>query len=160
MRRGTYVEGMFAIPAFYFMSCASHSVWNGAIAFRRQAAHYNSAVYSTQLLDHFEHPRNGGLVENADVTVRLENPACGDILEFSAKLEGGTIVEIGFRAKGCVPAMACGSVMTELAKGKTVAAAKEISREDLLRAVGGVPEASNHASHLALDALQALLQNV
>jgi len=89
--------------------------------------------------------------------VRLENPVCGDILELSAKVEAGKILEIGFRAKGCVPAMACGSAITELVKGKDVEAAKQISREELLGAVGGVPEASNHASHLAMDALRALL---
>lgn len=117
-------------------------------------------VYSPELLDHFENPRNTSVVEKPDVTVRLENPACGDVLELSAKLEAGKIVEIQFRAKGCVPAMACGSAITELAKGKSVEAAKGISREDLLCAVGGVPEASNHASHLAIETLQTLLRKV
>jgi nitrogen fixation protein NifU and related proteins len=114
-------------------------------------------VYSAELLDHFENPRNVGLVENADVTVRIENPACGDILELSAKLEGDKIVEIRFRSRGCVPAMACGSAITELTIGKSLEAARRVGRQDLIRAVGGIPEASNHASHLAIDALQALL---
>jgi NifU-like protein involved in Fe-S cluster formation len=123
----------------------------------RRSADYNTRVYSTELLDHFENPRNAGVVERPDATVRVENPACGDVLELSAKLRAGTVAEIRFRAKGCVPAMACGSAITELATGKSLEAARKISREELLGAVGGVPEASNHASHLALDALRALL---
>lgn len=100
------------------------------------------------------------MVEKADVTARLENPACGDVLELSAKLDADKIMEIRFRSKGCVPAMACGSAITELAKGKRVEAARRIGREDLLLAVGGMPEASNHASHLAIDTLRALLRKV
>jgi NifU-like protein involved in Fe-S cluster formation len=82
-------------------------------------------VYSAELLDHFQNPRNAGEVEAPDRTARLENPACGDILELSVRLEGiatkpegKRIADIRFRAKGCVPAMACGSAITELVKGK------------------------------------------
>ena len=117
-------------------------------------------MYSAKLLDHFENPRNAGTVEKPDGTVQLENPACGDILELSASVKEGMIVEIRFRAKGCVPSMACGSAITELVKGKSVEAAQGIDREDLLHAVGGVPEASNHASHLAIDVLRALLRKL
>src|ERR1035438_6605049 len=104
--------------------------------------HYNRPVYSAELLDHFQNPRNAGEVEAPDRSARLENPACGDILELSlrlekTKLEGKRIVEIRFRAKGCVPAMACGSAITELIKGKTLEQARLVSRERLLREVGG-----------------------
>ena len=78
-------------------------------------------MYSSQLLDHFEHPRNSGELPDADAQVRIENPACGDILELAIKVDAGRIGEIRFRAKGCVPAMACASAMTELAKGKSLA---------------------------------------
>ena len=117
-------------------------------------------VYSAELLDHFDNPRNSGTVDKPDATVRLENPACGDILELSAKLEAGMVVEIRFRAKGCVPAIACGSAITELAKGKSLDAAQRLNQHDLLRAVGGVPQASNHAAQLALDTLHALLRKL
>jgi nitrogen fixation protein NifU and related proteins len=117
-------------------------------------------VYSAELLDHFQNPRNAGVVERPDASVRLENPACGDILELSLKLEGDRIGDIRFRAKGCVPAMACGSAITELAKGKTVEAAREISGDELLRKVGGLPEASGHAGHLAMDTLRAVLKKL
>ena len=119
-----------------------------------------TAVFSAKLLDHFQNPRNAGELQNADAVTRVENPACGDVLELSLKVSGDRIADIRFRAKGCVPAMACGSAITELVKGKSVATARAISREELLRKVGGLPEASGHASHLALDALTALLRNV
>jgi nitrogen fixation protein NifU and related proteins len=121
-----------------------------------------AAVYSAELLDHFEHPRNAGGVESPDRTARLENPVCGDILELTLRLEDGgkRVADIRFRAKGCVPAMACGSAITELAKGKNLDDARKISREELIQKVGGLPQASAHASHLAIDALSALLRDV
>ena len=114
-------------------------------------------MYSSQLLDHFEHPRNAGAVADADASARIENPACGDVLELTVRIAEGRIAEIRFRAKGCVAAMACGSAVTELASGKTVAEAKNLSREELVRAVGGLPAASSHASYLAMDTLAAVL---
>lgn len=115
-------------------------------------------MYSSQLLDHFEHPRNVGESTEADARVRTENPACGDVLELSVRVQEGRISEIRFRAKGCVPAMACGSLITELAEGKTVAEAMSIRREDVAKAIGGLPEASCHAAQLAIDALQAVIE--
>jgi len=117
-------------------------------------------VYSAELLDHFAHPRNPGAVEQPDARARLENPACGDILELSVKLDKGSIADIRFRAKGCVPAIACGSAITELVKGNSIDAARAIAREELVRKVGGLPEASGHAAHLAIDTLQELLRQL
>jgi nitrogen fixation protein NifU and related proteins len=117
-------------------------------------------MYSPQLLDHFEHPRNAGELADADARVRVENPACGDILELAAKFDGGTILEIRFRAKGCVPAMACGSLITEMAAGKTVADARLLRADALVAKAGGLPEASGHAAQLAVDALRALLEAI
>lgn len=114
-------------------------------------------MYSAKLLDHFENPRNVGEVADATARVRVENPVCGDILELSARVENGVIAEIRFRAKGCVPAMACGSAVTELARGRTLAEAREISHEAVLAAVGGVPPASGHAAIMAVEALRKLL---
>lgn len=115
-------------------------------------------MYSAEVLDHFEHPRNAGTIADADASVRIENPACGDVLELTIKIADGRITEIGFRAKGCVAAMACGSALTELVREKSVDEAWSLTREELLRAVGGLPQASSHASHLAMDALDAALQ--
>jgi nitrogen fixation NifU-like protein len=115
-------------------------------------------MYSAQVLDHFEHPRNTGQVSDADASVQVENPACGDILRLSAKISDGHITDIRFRAKGCVPSMACASLLTEMVKGRSLAEARQLRREQLVEAAGSLPPASMHASHLALDALAALLR--
>jgi nitrogen fixation protein NifU and related proteins len=117
-------------------------------------------MYSAEVLDHFQNPRNAGEVPNADARVQIENPACGDVLELTAKIANERMVEIRFRAKGCVSAMACSSALTELVAGKTVQEARAVTRDELLEKVGGLPEASAHAAYLAVDALQALLKQV
>ena len=117
-------------------------------------------MYSPQVLDHFEHPRNAGALDAPDATVQLENPACGDVLKLMVRLSQQRIAEMRFQAKGCVPAIACGSALTELVSGKTLAEAAKISRDDVLRKLGGLPDASQHASHLAIDALAALIKKL
>ena len=117
-------------------------------------------MYSPQVLDHFQNPRNAGEVINPDAVVQIENPACGDILKLSIRLADGCIAEIRFLAKGCVPAMACASLLTELLQGRTLPEARNLRREELVLKIGGLPEASIHASHLALDALAALLKQL
>jgi NifU-like protein involved in Fe-S cluster formation len=117
-------------------------------------------MYSPQGLDHFEHPRNSGSIAEPDASVQLQNPACGDVLKLTLKLAGGRIQDIRFLAKGCVPSIACASALTELVRGKSPAAAREIGKEQLMSAVGGLPSASRHASHLAIDALDALLNQL
>jgi NifU-like protein involved in Fe-S cluster formation len=136
---------------------------------------YNRHVYSAELLDHFQNPRNAGAITDPDSTAQLENPVCGDVLELSLQLENpkldkpklektksesARIVDIRFRAKGCVPTMACGSAITELVKGKSLDEARKLSREELVQKIGGLPQASAHASHLAMDTLAALLRNL
>jgi len=116
-------------------------------------------VYSPQVLDHFEHPRNAGVLESPDASAQVENPVCGDVLKLSAKLTDGRIAELKFLAQGCVPAIACASALTELLIGKSLQEARAVKREDLVRKLVRLPEASAHASHLAMDALAALLIN-
>ena len=116
-------------------------------------------MYSPQVLDHFEHPRNAGLVNTPDAIAQVENPVCGDVLKLTARISENRIVEIKFLAKGCVPAMACASAVAEFLEGKTLNEAGALRREDLALKLGGLPEASGHASHLAIDALAALLRN-
>ena len=117
-------------------------------------------MYSPQLLDHFQNPRNAGQVLNPDAAVQIENPACGDILKLSVRISDGRIAEIRFLAKGCVPAMACASLLTELLVGRTLEDARKLRREELVLKIGGLPEASIHASHLAVDAWAALLKQL
>lgn len=117
-------------------------------------------MYSAQLLDHFQNPRHAGDVADADASAEIENPVCGDIIRLSLKVQNDRVDQIGFKAKGCVPAMACGSALAELACGKTVSEARRLRRDDLIAAVGGLPQASAHAAQLALDALAAVLHQI
>ena len=117
-------------------------------------------MYSAQVLDHFQNPRNPGTVANPDAAAQLDNPACGDVLKLTLRIADGRITEIRFLAKGCVPAIACGSALTELVQGRTVGDARALKREELVDAVGGLPEASSHASHLAMDTLAKALGEI
>lgn len=117
-------------------------------------------MYSSQLLDHFQNPRNAGDISDADASAEIENPVCGDVIRLSLKLHDGRIERIGFKAKGCVPAMACGSALTELVCGKTVAEVRRLRRAELIAAVGDLPQASVHAAQLALDVLAAALKKI
>lgn len=117
-------------------------------------------VYSVRLLDHFQNPRNAGEILNPDASAEIENPVCGDVLRLTVRVVAGRIAEARFKAKGCVPAMACGSALTELIAGKTPLEAGHLRREDVTAAVDGVPQASTHAAQLALDALAAVLNQL
>ena len=114
-------------------------------------------MYSKQVLDHFEHPRFAGDLANATVSVDVENPVCGDRLRLALKIEGDRIVAIRFKAKGCVPSMACASRLAEMVAGLDTAAAQNLTREELVQSLGGLPEASTHAGYLAMDALREAL---
>jgi NifU-like protein involved in Fe-S cluster formation len=113
-------------------------------------------MYSEAVLDHFQNPRNAGTLDTATATVSVENPVCGDILELSACLDHGRITDTRFRTRGCVTAMACSSLLTELLRGKTPAEAGGITPEQMSEALGGLPPATFHAAQLARDAAQAL----
>jgi nitrogen fixation protein NifU and related proteins len=120
----------------------------------------NSQMYSAQMLDHFQNPRNAGEIANADATAEIENPACGDVLRLTLKAGAGRITGARFKAKGCVASIACGSALTELILGKGLNEAHELRREDLIASVGGLPQASTHAAQLALDTLSAALSQI
>jgi nitrogen fixation protein NifU and related proteins len=117
-------------------------------------------MYSAQLLDHFQNPRNAGEVADADATADVENPVCGDTLRITVKISTDKIARIQFKAKGCVASIACASALTELVEGKTIVEAKNIHKEDIASAVGGLPSASNHAAQLAVDALSSALNRI
>jgi len=117
-------------------------------------------MYSAQLLDHFQNPRNVGELPEADAAAEIENPVCGDVIRLSLKINSAHISEIRFKAKGCVPAIACASALTELVLGKTLNDALALNRATLITAVGGLPTASTHAAQTALDALAAALRQI
>jgi nitrogen fixation protein NifU and related proteins len=115
--------------------------------------------YSEKVLEHFENPRNVGELQDADGDARMEHPVCGDIMRIMIKVSDGHIAQIRFKSRGCVASIAAGSCLTEMVAGKPLALVRSISREQLVEAMGGLPSASVHASHLAIDVLgQALRQ--
>jgi NifU-like protein involved in Fe-S cluster formation len=142
-------------------------------------------MYSAQVLDHFQNPRNPGEVSDPDAIAEIENPACGDVLRLTLKIEAGRIAEIRFKAKGCVASIACASGLTELVRGRTVdevrsqigqslispssilqssisqrSNGESLIRQNLIAALGGLPQASTHAAQLALDALSTALSTL
>ena len=117
-------------------------------------------MYSAAVLDHFQNPRNAGTLDAAAATISVENPVCGDILELSVRMQSGRIAEARFRTRGCVTALACSSLLTELLQDKTPAEARSITPETLSEKLGGLPQATFHAAQLARDAVQALLAQI
>jgi nitrogen fixation protein NifU and related proteins len=117
-------------------------------------------MYSPQLLDHFEHPRNSGTMDSPDVSVQAENPACGDVMKLMLRVSEGKIVEARYQTRGCVASIACGSALTEAILGESINAAAALKREDLMNAVGGLRNESVHASHLAIDCLKLALKQL
>jgi nitrogen fixation NifU-like protein len=124
------------------------------------AAKHTAVMYSAAVLDHFQNPRNGGTLDAPTTTISVENPVCGDILELSVRMEAGRIAEARFRTRGCVTALACSSLLTELLRGKTPAEARAITSEQISEALGGLPQATLHGAQLARDAVQALLAKI
>jgi nitrogen fixation protein NifU and related proteins len=115
-------------------------------------------MYSARVLDHFQNPRNAGEVADADATAEIENPACGDVLRLTLKISEGKIAAARFKAKGCVASIACASALTELVGQRTIAQALGLQRDEVIAAVGGLPQGSTHAAQLAVDALSAALR--
>jgi NifU-like protein involved in Fe-S cluster formation len=115
-------------------------------------------MYSPRVLAQFQNERFAGEMPDADVYVQVDNPACGDILRLALKTEDGRISDARFRARGCVASIASASQLCELLIGRSVAEARALRREEIVAALGGLPEASVHASHLAVDALKAALR--
>lgn len=113
-------------------------------------------MYSQAVLDHFKNPRNAGEMADATATVEVSNPVCGDIMQLAARVENGRIREVRFKTLGCVTAIACGSLVTELMCGKPIAELREITETQLAEALGGLPPATMHGAQLACDALEAL----
>jgi nitrogen fixation NifU-like protein len=117
-------------------------------------------MYAPELIDHFEHPRNVGEVPDADARVEVQNPACGDIMLLTLKLADGRISDARYRTRGCVASIACGSLLTEWLRNKSLAEARALRREDVVAAIGGLSNETMHAGHLVMDALGAALKEL
>ncbi len=114
-----------------------------------------STQYSEKVLDHFRNPRNVGTLEGEDVAIgKVGNPVCGDLMEFYVKIKDERIEDIRFKTFGCGSAIATASMITELAKGKTIEEAMKITRQDVADELEGLPPTKMHCSNLAADALK------
>lgn len=116
--------------------------------------------YSAQFKDHLSHPRNAGELSEANAVAEETNPVCGDRVRLSLIVKNDRIESARFLAYGCPPTLVCGSVLTELIKGKTAAEARDITRADLLHEIGGLPSRKQHAAALAIETLNAALRNL
>jgi len=117
--------------------------------------------YSEIVMEHFRHPHNVGRIEDADAKAVEGSPACGDMVAVYLKVdeESQRITDIKFESYGCASNIATGSIITELAKGKTLEEAKAISWKEASEALGGLPPIKTHCSVLAVDGLRAAIQN-
>ena len=117
-------------------------------------------VYSPELIDHFQNPRNVGELDPPAVTVEISNPACGDIMRLSVRFEAGRAVEARYKVRGCTASIAAGSALTEWLNGKTRDELAQFRTASIDAAVGGLPAESKHAAVLCADAVKALLKRV
>jgi nitrogen fixation protein NifU and related proteins len=116
-------------------------------------------MYSEKVMEHFTNPRNVGEIENPDGEGTVGNPTCGDMMTIYIKVKDDKIDDIKFKTFGCGAAIATSSMITELAKGKSLDDAYNISRTDVAEALDGLPKVKMHCSNLAADALQAAIEN-
>ena len=117
--------------------------------------------YSETVLEHFRHPRNVGKIENADAKAIEGSPACGDMVAVYINVDPktNTISDIKFESYGCASNIATGSIITELAKGKTLDEAKKITWKEASEALGGLPKIKVHCSVLAIEGLRSAIEN-
>ncbi|MFB0526306.1 MAG: iron-sulfur cluster assembly scaffold protein [bacterium] len=117
--------------------------------------------YSEKVLEHFRHPRNVGKIKNPDGKAVEGSPACGDMVAVYIKVdpESKRIADIKFESYGCASNIATGSIITELAKGKTIDEAKKVSWKQASEALGGLPPIKVHCSVLAVEGLRSAIQN-
>ena len=122
------------------------------------------SVYSKQVIEHFKNPKNMGEMKNADAVGKVGNPKCGDVLWVYLKISKNKqnkeyIKEIKFQTFGCIAAIAVSSVLTEMAKGKTIEEAKKLNNNEIVKKLGGLPPIKYHCSLLGAEALHKAIEN-
>ncbi len=116
------------------------------------------ALYSKEVILEYRNPQNVGRMSDPDASAIVTGP-CGDTMEFYLKMEEGSIRDVVFMTDGCGPSIACGSKLTKMVKEKKIDDARAITKEDLLIALGGLPDESKHCAKLAVDTLQKAVNN-
>lgn len=117
-------------------------------------------MYSEKVMEHFRHPHNMGEIENPDAQGEVGNPVCGDMMKVTMKINPETriIEDIKFKTFGCVSAIACSSVTTDILKGKTIDDAKKLTKQDIVNELGELPAIKLHCSILSNEAIQKAIE--
>jgi len=116
-------------------------------------------MYSDKVKDHFMNPRNMGEMKDPDGIGVVGNPVCGDVMKIFIRVDDGKITDIKFQTFGCAAAIATSSMITEMARGKTIEQALEITRDDVATELDGLPKVKMHCSNLAADGLHAAIED-
>lgn len=116
-------------------------------------------MYSEKVMDHFKNPRNVGEIPDADGVGEVGNPVCGDTTKIYLKIEGNIINDIKFKTFGCGAAIASSSMLTEMAKGKTIEEALQITDQAVADMLDGLPPQKMHCSNMAADAMHKAIEN-
>lgn len=116
-------------------------------------------IYSEKVMEHFQNPRNVGVIKDADGVGQVGNPICGDMMAFYIKVKDNRLVDIKFQTFGCGAAIAVSSIISEMAMGKTIEEALKITNKSVAEELGGLPKNKLHCSNLGADALQKAIEN-
>jgi nitrogen fixation NifU-like protein len=116
-------------------------------------------MYSDQVIEHFQNPRNVGEIADPDGVGKVGSPVCGDMMEVYIKVVDGRLADIRYKTFGCGAAVASGSMGTEMVKGKTLEEAMSITDQQVAEALGGLPEEKLHCSNLAAEGIQAAIED-
>lgn len=127
--------------------------------FEKEVGCMYDEMYTDTVIEHFMCPRNVGSMNDADGEGTIGDPGCGDSLTIYIKVRNGIIEDISFLVFGCAAAIATSSMTTELAKGKTIEEAMKITEDDIVEALGGLPENKKHYSNLGVKALRSAIEN-
>ena len=116
-------------------------------------------MYSKKVIEHFKNPKNVGKIEGADGIGTVGNRACGDVMHLYITVKNNKIVDIKFETMGCAAAIATSSMITELAKGKTIDEASKLTKDNIVDALEGLPPIKIHCSLLAVEALHKAIED-
>ncbi|MFQ6038798.1 MAG: Fe-S cluster assembly scaffold protein NifU, partial [Candidatus Aminicenantales bacterium] len=116
-------------------------------------------IYSDKVMEHFQNPRNVGTMEDPDGVGQVGNPVCGDMMTFYIKVKDNRLEDVKFQTFGCGAAIAVSSMVSEMAKGKTLEEAMQITNKSVAEELGGLPKNKMHCSNLGADALHKAIEN-
>ena len=116
-------------------------------------------IYSEKVMEHFQNPRNVGVIKDADGVGQVGNPICGDMMSFYIKVKDNRLEDVKFQTFGCGAAIAVSSMVSEMAKGKTIEEALKITNRSVAKELGGLPKNKLHCSNLGADALRKAIED-